>query len=73
MIIPAEDVPYYNLGQYFDKMADFINKNRQSGKNILVHCFAGISRSSSAVLAYMIRDLKIDRQKALNSLKLRRP
>ena len=28
MVIPAEDVPFYNLGQYFDKMSDFIDKNR---------------------------------------------
>lgn len=53
--IPANDIPSYNLGRHFDVAADFILEAIQSGGNILVHCAAGISRSVSFVLAYLIK------------------
>jgi len=30
---------------------------RNENKNILVHCFAGISRSATGLIAYMIKEL----------------
>lgn len=57
MVIPAEDVPYFNLSRYFTKIIDFISENRKQNRNILIHCFAGISRSSSALICYMIKEL----------------
>ena len=35
------------------KTIEFINAHRNNGYNVLVHCYAGISRSSSFVIAYM--------------------
>ncbi|EGR30525.1 hypothetical protein IMG5_129780, partial [Ichthyophthirius multifiliis] len=45
-IIWAEDIESYNLSRHFDKMLEFMHNNMKT-TNILVHCFAGISRSST--------------------------
>ena len=34
---------------------DFINDKISRGENVLVHCYAGVSRSSSIVLNYILR------------------
>lgn len=53
----AFDLPYFSLDIYFDVSYDFIDKHIKKGDNVLVHCYAGISRSSSIILNYIIRKL----------------
>ena len=40
---------------YFNECINFINEAITRGTGILVHCFAGVSRSSTIILAWMIR------------------
>ena len=54
--IPIDDSTNENIYNFFDTSYDFIDKNISQGKNVLVHCFAGISRSSAIVINYMIRN-----------------
>jgi atypical dual specificity phosphatase len=54
MFVKAEDWPDQNLLQYFDRLTDFIHTHRQE-TNVFVHCMAGVSRSSSTVIAYLMR------------------
>lgn len=42
-------------GPSFDEALDFIDNQRNAGKNVLVHCFMGQSRSVSTVTLYMIK------------------
>lgn len=53
-IIPAQDVDDFDLSKYFDSSFEFIEKARKS-TGILIHCQAGISRSTTILLAYMVR------------------
>jgi protein-tyrosine phosphatase len=53
--ISIEDSPYANLGYYFDKAADKMDEVLREGKKVLVHCVAGVSRSASLILAYLIK------------------
>lgn len=57
MYISLPDSPDANITQYFDKTYDFINKHISKGENVLVHCMAGVSRSSTIVLNYIIRKM----------------
>ena len=51
--IPADDAAYFDLSKYFHDSIDFIDKGRSHG-NVLVHCAAGISRSSAIVVCYVM-------------------
>jgi protein-tyrosine phosphatase len=51
------DHPDYNITQYFNDSYDFIHKHLKKGENVLVHCRMGISRSSTLVINYMLREL----------------
>ncbi|VEL22925.1 unnamed protein product [Protopolystoma xenopodis] len=53
--ISVEDVESTNLGVHFDRVADRIAAEARRGGRALVHCMAGISRSTSLVLAYLVR------------------
>jgi protein-tyrosine phosphatase len=55
LIIPIEDMPQYNISKHFDETYNFIENAKKSGGNALVHCFAGISRSATIVIAYIMR------------------
>jgi len=57
MYINLPDSTDAGIIQYFDKTFDFINKHIHKGENVLVHCWAGISRSSTIVLNYIIRKM----------------
>jgi protein-tyrosine phosphatase len=51
--IGIEDGRLTNVG-VFRKAAEVIHQARSAGKTVLVHCAAGVSRSSTAVLAYLM-------------------
>jgi len=56
MRIDALDLPSQNIRKHFDQAIDFIdNAIRSKDNNVLVHCSAGISRSPTLVLAYMMK------------------
>ena len=58
----AKDNLDFPLNNYFKECLAFIHKYRSQNKNVLVHCGAGISRSTTIVLAYLIQhlDLSLD-------------
>ncbi len=59
---------------YFESVARFINSHVKMGQNVLVHCYAGMSRSVTLVIAYMIIYLKYDNvDAALARIKVARP
>jgi protein-tyrosine phosphatase len=43
-----------NIECLFYRVIDFIDSALKNGKNVLVHCIQGISRSVTFVLAYLI-------------------
>lgn len=44
---------------YFEEAHEFINKAINSGENILIHCYAGISRSATIVISYIMKKYKM--------------
>jgi atypical dual specificity phosphatase len=55
MRIPIKDTRESNLIDSFDMVADKIEEIRQSDGKSLVHCVAGVSRSVSLILAYLMK------------------
>lgn len=43
------------VGHLFAPTTKFIRQALEQGEGVLVHCFAGISRSSTFVIAYLMR------------------
>ena len=50
------DSPTANLKQHFATMHRFIKNAFDSGGKVLVHCYAGISRSATTVISYLMRE-----------------
>lgn len=72
-VVNVIDLPSQNLLPYFNKAIEFINKAVTSGGRVLVHCFAGVSRSASTVIAYFMTTRKMSFMDAFNFVKKRRP
>ncbi|KAK5575715.1 hypothetical protein RB653_006849 [Dictyostelium firmibasis] len=53
LIINIEDVDEANIYQYFKEMNSFIDEGREKG-GVLIHCRAGVSRSATATIAYIM-------------------
>lgn len=54
LVIPADDLPEYNIAKHFDMAIEFINDAIANDETILIHCHAGISRSASIVIVYLM-------------------
>ena len=55
MRVAAGDMPHYNISQHFTETYEFIEQARDRGTGILVHCSAGVSRSCTIVIAYLMQ------------------
>lgn len=51
------DSPDEKISTYFDYTYDFINEHISLGNNVLVHCAAGISRSATIIINYLLRKI----------------
>ncbi|XP_039516063.1 dual specificity protein phosphatase 22-B isoform X3 [Pimephales promelas] len=73
LCISAADSPTQNLIQHFKESITFIHKSRLKGEGCLVHCLAGVSRSVTLVVAYIMTVTSLGCQDALAAVKLARP
>ncbi|XP_052058238.1 dual specificity protein phosphatase 10-like isoform X2 [Mytilus californianus] len=70
--LPASDSGCQNLRQYFDEAIQFIDEARADGGKILVHCQAGVSRSATATIAYILKHSKMNVMEAYRHVKCKR-
>ncbi|CAK86134.1 unnamed protein product (macronuclear) [Paramecium tetraurelia] len=61
------------ISNVFEKSYLFIENALKSQQNVLVHCAAGISRSATLVLAYLMKSYQYTLEQALRYLKQKRP
>uniref|UniRef100_A0A8D0HVE9 Dual specificity protein phosphatase 15 n=1 Tax=Sphenodon punctatus TaxID=8508 RepID=A0A8D0HVE9_SPHPU len=67
------DIPEANIKKHFKECINFIHSCRLRGGNCLVHCLAGISRSTTIVLAYIMAVTELNWREALESVRAARP
>lgn len=71
LYIPGEDHENYDLSVHFDSAINFIHQSRKE-TNILVHCMAGVSRSVTLVLAYLIKHFGMSYNEAFRTVQRKR-
>mmetsp|Transcript_10153 Transcript_10153/g.11069 ORF Transcript_10153/g.11069 Transcript_10153/m.11069 type:complete len:167 (+) Transcript_10153:27-527(+) len=69
--LDVKDDEEENLGQYFPVIVDFIDRAMEENGTVLVHCRAGVSRSSTSVCAYLMHEKGMSRQEAFKFVKQR--
>ena len=52
--LPLDDVYEEQLSPYFTIANEFIENQLQKGNKVLVHCHAGISRSASIIIGFLM-------------------
>uniref|UniRef100_A0A7E4V417 Protein-tyrosine-phosphatase n=1 Tax=Panagrellus redivivus TaxID=6233 RepID=A0A7E4V417_PANRE len=67
--IRIDDNPYSNLSSYFDMVADKIKSVKDRGGRTLVHCVAGVSRSASLCIVYLVKYEKMTLRQAYHYVK----
>jgi len=72
MTIDILDMDDQNIKQHFRKTFEFIETGRNDGA-VLVHCVAGVSRSATICIAYIIQKLKVTLEDAFGLVKDARP
>lgn len=71
--LPATDSNKQNLRQYFEEAFEFIEEAQQAGMGLLIHCQAGVSRSATIVIAYLMKHTWMTMTDAYKFVKTRRP
>ena len=72
LYIPLYDSESQKLDKYLDKTNAFIKEGSENGNKILIHCGAGVSRSSTICLMYMIIEKKYKFSDAYTLIKQKR-
>jgi len=73
MKIRIEDSPYARLDQYFDVVDDKIRAVKDSGGKTLIHCVAGVSRSATLCIVYLMKYKHMNLRQAYHFVKSVRP
>ncbi|XP_044773168.1 dual specificity protein phosphatase 22 [Neomonachus schauinslandi] len=69
LCIPAADSPSQNLTRHFKESIKFIHECRLRGEGCLVHCLAGVSRSVTLVIAYIMTITDFGWEDALHTVR----
>ena len=70
--VPADDYDSFDLQSYFPEITEFIHKSLTNQGTIVVHCLMGVSRSATAVMAYLIRFHGLSSEEAFEKVKEKR-
>lgn len=74
LVIPLEDQNTSNLIEHFTKTHDFIDNFFTTTKEtcLLIHCLAGVSRSTTVVISYLMKKLNMSFEEAFEHVRKER-
>jgi len=67
--LPIRDTLFFDIKQYLKQAVFFIDSARNKKGTVLVHCYAGMSRSVTIVMAYLMHKKRLTVVKALAQVK----
>ena len=73
LLLPLMDTVEEKLQGHLEKGIEYIKNIAQKDEKVLVHCFAGLSRSASLVCAYLMKENNWTFEKSLECVKAGRP
>lgn len=71
--VAVDDTETTNIAEHFIPTANFIDAARKNGQGVLVHCQAGVSRSTTLVAAYLMSKLGLNVEQAVEKIRSVRP
>ncbi|VDN53003.1 unnamed protein product [Dracunculus medinensis] len=71
--IPVDDNAIANISSYFEQSTEFIKNAKQKGGKTLVYCAAGVSRSATICIIYLVMDEGLTLREAYHDVVQRRP
>ncbi|XP_040030126.1 dual specificity protein phosphatase 16 isoform X2 [Gasterosteus aculeatus] len=71
--VPVNDSFCEKILPWLDRSMDFIEKAKASNARVLVHCLAGISRSATIAIAYIMKRMDMPLDEAYRFVKEKRP
>eukprot|EP00760_Papus_ankaliazontas_P025360 PhM_4_TR2667/c0_g1_i1/m.71706 len=72
-VIPLCDLETADVRVHISTVVNTIERTRRSGRRVVVHCFAGVSRSATCVIAYLMLSEGISLESAVAQVKEARP
>jgi protein-tyrosine phosphatase len=72
MGIPIDDHSDYPIREHFEACNKFIKEHLENGERVLVHCYVGVSRSATIMIAYLMANDFVSYRKAFDHVKDRR-
>lgn len=64
-------MPFVNLMRHFAEGIAFIKEGMKEGA-VLVHCFAGVSRSATMTIAYLMKEHKLTFYESMSFVRKKR-
>ena len=71
--VAVDDTATTNIAEHFVPTANFIDSALGKGLGVLVHCQAGVSRSTTLVAAYLMIKLGLNVEQAVEKVRTVRP
>ena len=71
--INLSDYPDVKIKDYFDTTTSVIHEQLEKNKNVYVHCHAGVSRSTTMIIAYLMKYKNMSLESALMLCRKKRP
>ena len=73
LALNVDDIPEQSLIPVFDEVTAYIDAAKRDSKRVVVHCFAGLSRSVTFVCAYLIKQYGMTFKQSITTVKKARP
>lgn len=71
--VPCLDIPETDLSEFVEASIDVIESVRERCGRVLVHCNAGVSRSATVCIAYLMKFKELTFVEAYDLIKSKRP